>query len=293
MIPYFEVPSLPIPRTSVAIHAFGVLVALGIVLGVAQVLRRGRQLGLDPYALSSMCTWGIATGFVISHLFDVAFYQPQVIHGLAQAFVGAAMGGPLGRQHHVEDFGRHLLTLLNPGAGLSSFGGFLGMALGILLWRWRRRQPLRPFLDAAVYGGTTGWLLGRLGCFTAHDHPGKLTEFFLAVDFGQHEPGGVRHDLGLDEALFTLGLVIADRLLIRRPRPAGFYVAMTALAYGPARFLLDFLRIADERYLGLTPAQWGCLALTGFGLAEALRLRRGAATPPAPPTAAPHGTTAP
>ena len=31
--------------------------------------------------------------------------------------------------------------------------------------------------------------------------------------------------------------------------------------YAPYRFASDFLRVRDVRYLGLTPAQWGTLAL--------------------------------
>jgi phosphatidylglycerol:prolipoprotein diacylglycerol transferase len=44
-----------------------------------------------------------------------------------------------------------------------------------------------------------------------------------------------------------------------------------ALLYGVGRFGLDFLRArdlpyVDARYLGLTPAQYACIALVLFGL---------------------------
>jgi prolipoprotein diacylglyceryltransferase len=32
------------------------------------------------------------------------------------------------------------------------------------------------------------------------------------------------------------------------------------ILYMPVRFLLDFLRVSDGRYLGLTPAQWVAVA---------------------------------
>ena len=35
------------------------------------------------------------------------------------------------------------------------------------------------------------------------------------------------------------------------------FVMVFLLMYMPARFMLDFLRVSDVRYLALTPAQWG------------------------------------
>lgn len=261
MIPYFEPVAFqfgPIP-----IHLFGILVATGILLGVRQVVKRGEQLGLAAEDTASMTTWAIITGFLVSHVFDVLTYQP-----------GTLLEGP---------WWKALLHLVNPADGISSFGGFLGALIGILVWVARRRAhasdgaskpSLLANLDAAAYGGVTGWFFGRLGCFSAHDHPGLPTHFFLGVDYGPHFPGGVRHDLGLYEAIFTLGLMIAFRLLARRAHPAGFYLALVGVSYAPVRFGLDFLRVADERYFGLTPAQYGSIGLFVVGVAMMAWLQR-------------------
>ena len=65
------------------------------------------------------------------------------------------------------------------------------------------------------------------------------------------------HDLGLYEFLF-LALLVVPAFIIwsRRPRPVGFFLVAFAWLYLPVRFCLDTLRVADARYLGLTPAQW-------------------------------------
>ena len=81
-----------------------------------------------------------------------------------------------------------------------------------------------------------------------------------------------RYDLGLLEMLFTVCLATLLALTWRTKVPVGFYVVATALAYSPVRFAMDNFRIteginADLRYGGLTPAQWGCIALFHFGLA--------------------------
>jgi phosphatidylglycerol:prolipoprotein diacylglycerol transferase len=52
----------------------------------------------------------------------------------------------------------------------------------------------------------------------------------------------------------------------RGRRPPGFYVGLLAIVYAPVRFLFDFLRIVDVRYGGLTPGQWGALAVMGLGV---------------------------
>ena len=62
-----------------------------------------------------------------------------------------------------------------------------------------------------------------------------------------------------------LGVPLFHRLG-RTGRPAGFYVAALAIVYAPVRFLFDFLRKNDIRYGGLTPGQWGALALIVAGV---------------------------
>jgi prolipoprotein diacylglyceryltransferase len=49
--------------------------------------------------------------------------------------------------------------------------------------------------------------------------------------------------------------------LDRKPRPTGFFLVAFLLLYVPARFFLDFLRISDARYFGLTPGQYAGIAV--------------------------------
>ena len=81
---------------------------------------------------------------------------------------------------------------------LSSYGGFFGAVIGGFYWRWKRELPLFPVLDQIAFGLPLGWFFGRLGCFVVHDHPGKVTDFFLAVDElpVPRRATAPRHDLG-------------------------------------------------------------------------------------------------
>ena len=126
--------------------------------------------------------------------------------------------------------------------------------------------------DAGVFGFPFGWLFGRTGCFITHDHPGRVTDFFLAVD-NYRGAGEPRHDLGLYEVFWSIAVVALFLFLARTRRRPGFYMALFCLLYAPVRFGLDFLRATPEhggdiRYAGLTPGQYGSIALllTGVGL---------------------------
>ena len=99
-----------------------------------------------------------------------------------------------------------------------------------------------------------------------------------------HTTYDMMHSMGIDLAPYTkLFLALKDRI----PRHPGYFVGWACVWYGPARFLLDFLRhpATDARYLGLTPAQYGSvpLALLGVYLLWTYRGRppdRGPAEPP-------------
>ncbi|HEX9101938.1 MAG TPA: prolipoprotein diacylglyceryl transferase family protein, partial [Polyangia bacterium] len=78
MIPWFniEFPSIPFPIIGkLTIHAFGILVATGILVGLKLTKKRGRELGLVDEKVDSMVTWSLVFGFLCAHLFDVFAYQ--------------------------------------------------------------------------------------------------------------------------------------------------------------------------------------------------------------------------
>jgi len=238
VIPYFEQPSLPLGI--VTIHAFGVLVAAAMLVGMRMVRRRAQADGLDPLLADRLVTWVLLGGFIGAHLVDRLVYFPA--QTLAEP-----------------------IRLLKFWEGLSSFGGFLGAIVGaVLFFRRSPGQQRWRYLDAVAYGFPFGWIFGRLGCFVAFDHPGAPTRFFLGQMYRDQV---VRHNLGLEEALYTVLIAALFYVLGRQGRrPPGFYVGVLAIVYAPVRFLFDFLRIVDVRYDGLTPGQWGALAVMGLGV---------------------------
>jgi len=237
VIPYIEQPTFHLWRISV--HTFGILVAVAMIVGMRFVRRRAAADGLDPMVADRLVTWILVAGFIGAHLFDRLVYYPR-----------EALADPW--------------SLIRFWESLSSFGGFIGAIVGALLFFRRNSQlPRWRYLDCIAYGFPFGWIFGRLGCSVAFDHPGSETRFFLGE---MYTDGHVRHNLGFYEALYTILIAAFFHYLGRQGRrPAGTYVAMLAIVYAPVRFLLDFLRKNDVRYGGLTPGQWGCIALVVVG----------------------------
>jgi phosphatidylglycerol:prolipoprotein diacylglycerol transferase len=256
LIPYITLPELTIlpehalgsfPPSALSFKPFGMLVATGVYLAAWLTLRRARRIGLDERVMSSFIAWVVGVGFVGGHVLDELFYYPQ----------------------RLLDDPWSIFRLWD---GLSSFGGFTGAFIGMLIWRARNRVRVLPYADNVMAMLPVGWVFGRAGCSVAHDHPGVLSDAWFAVQY----PGGGRFDLGLLELLLTIPLALGFLWLARRPRPWGFFAALGCVCYAPVRFALDFLRereavpgdlhgAIDPRYGSLTPAQWECFALLAFG----------------------------
>ncbi|MBK8173321.1 MAG: prolipoprotein diacylglyceryl transferase [Sandaracinaceae bacterium] len=254
-IPWFQAHEIRIPLPGgyhLPIQPFGVLVATGVLSGYRLAEWRAKKLGINQAVLGDLVAHVLFSGFICAHVLDAIFYHP-------------------------EEVAANPLYLIQLWKGISSYGGFFGAIGGALLWRYRRKMSLLAVGDVIVFAFPLGWLFGRIGCFSVHDHPGTVTNFFLAVypyEIGQ-PPFQARHDLGFYEVLFSLVVVPLFLWLGTKKTKPGLYMGLLPALYGPVRFGLDFLRIrpeefgadADPRYLGLTPGHYGSVLLFAIGVA--------------------------
>lgn len=278
-IPYAAQPSVSIGPLTV--HAFGVIVALSVWIGLAVGKRRFEAVGLDAALGERMAWWALVGGFVGAHVFSVLFYFPHEIR-------------------------RDPMMVLRVWENISSFGGMLGGFIGILLF-FRLRMPTVDarsrliYLDVAAFVFPISLAVGRIACSLAHDHPGTITRFPLAVSLegpeaqsyisrvyenagrAQELPSTSElatmgfHDLGWYEFLYLAVVVVPITFwFARRQRRPGFFLVSFGLSYAPVRFVLDFLRVADATYLGLTPAQFAALFIAAAALVTMVGWSRGA-----------------
>jgi phosphatidylglycerol:prolipoprotein diacylglycerol transferase len=273
MLPFFEQPAWHLgPLT---IHTFGIAVATAVWFGLAMVQRRFERSALDPVIGQRLGGWMIAGGIIGAHLFSVLLYFPH-------------------------ELGDDPWLLLRVWEDISSIGGMLGGVAGGFLFfslcladvDWRAKLA---YFDAIAFVFPAALAIGRVGCALAHDHPGVVTSFPLAISLesqaarnyigGIYNAAGLTltsaaptrgfHDLGLYELLF-LALVVIPAFIYwnRRQRPVGFYLIAFSALYFPVRFALDMLRVADARYIGLTPAQWAAALVVGGLPLVAVRRRK-------------------
>ena len=240
MIPWFEYQS--INAGFLKLNVWGIFVSLSFIVGMVVAYFELKKRKLDA-----------------SRIYDLAFWI------IFSAIIGGRL---LYAAEHFSFFSAAPLDILKLWqGGMSIYGGFLGAILASVIYLKKHKLDFWQYADAVVFGLPLGLFIGRLGCFLIHDHPGAKTDFFLGVNY----PGGVRHDLGLYDALLGLIIFLVFLFLHRREWFSGFYVATFFASYGAARFLLDFLRAddlvgADPRYFGLTLAQYLSIGLLAAGI---------------------------
>lgn len=225
-------------------QTWGTLVALGFIIATWIASRRAKQNGLDPNHILELAFWIFLASFIGARILHVLVYEPQ--YYLA-----------------------HPWEVIDPRKpGFAIFGGFMGAAVAFFWYARRHALDWIQYADTLMWGLPWGCGIGRLGCFLIHDHPGTLTHFILGV---KYPDGSVRHDLGLYLSLIGFTTGGAFLYLNRKQRAPGFWFGTYMMIEGVTRFCLDFLRIVDVRYLGLTPTQYLSLPLFLVGAWLAFR----------------------
>jgi len=248
MIPFFQIEGWVLGP--IVIQSWGLMVALGIVAAVILADQYAKKLFLSRQVIWDIAWWSLVGGLIGARLFYILFYNLE---------------------YYIHNWPA---TLYFWQGGASSFGGFVGAWAALTIFAKARHftfRELKPYIDIFSLGLWLGWAIGRSGCFLIHDHPGQLSNFFLAVQFSS----GARHDLGLYEALLALFIFLVFWRLFKRLAKTGWgKVALYSwAAYSVGRFGLDFLRAtdlpgSDQRFAFLTLTQWLIilfwLALTAF-----------------------------
>jgi phosphatidylglycerol:prolipoprotein diacylglycerol transferase len=250
-IPYRTFPIIEVgPLT---IRVFGLMVALGMLIGIMVAARRNERFGVPRSDTERV-------GFIL------------VVAGL----VGARL---LWVVTNLEQIDSPLDVIAVWEGGLQFTGGFVtAILLAPLLTRsWGGTQRW-VLLDGAVIGLAIGQAIGRIGCYAVGEHLGGPTDFVLGVTFlggvtieGPLEVGVTYHNTALYEILWLIPCIAVLLWLDRRGARPGVISAVFVLWYGVMRFLTDFLRAFDETLFGLTGAQYMSMALVVFGVWLLLR----------------------
>ncbi len=261
-IPYTTFPQIDVGPLS--LRTFGLVVAVGVLVGAWLAARYGEEHGIPRDSTYSLAMRMVVCGVIGSRITWVL--------------------------SHLDSVDSPLDAIAIWKGGLQFSGGFVfAVIAGYPVYRHWNRLTRWHSLDGYAYGLCIGLAIGRIGCYSVGEHFGRPTSFALGV---RYEGGSVReevlgdttlvkglvfHQTALYELLYLLVLfvVLTYVLHLRRTRPGpGVAMAIFCGFYGVARFASDSLRVNDERVLGLTGAQYLCLALLPTSAWIWLRVRR-------------------
>jgi phosphatidylglycerol:prolipoprotein diacylglycerol transferase len=261
-IPYTTFPQIDLGPLH--LRTFGLMVAIGVLIGAWLAARYGEQYGISRDTTYSLAMRMVVAGVIGSRITWVLSHTDQLDSPLDAIAIWKG--------------------------GLQFSGGFLfAVIAGYPVYHKWNRLTRWHSLDGYAYGLAIGLGIGRIGCYSVGEHFGRASSFFLAV---RYEGGSVRegtlgdvplrqgmvfHQTALYELIYmvVLFLILTWLLHLRRQRPApGTALAVFCGFYGVARFVSDSFRVNDERVLGLTGAQWLCAVLVPTSLWIWFRVRK-------------------
>ena len=261
------------------VTSFGVMLFLAFLAAGYLLRAQMSEAGMDPDRAWDVVFAGVIGGIVGAKLYYVILNFPRLIENPRFLF---ARGG------------------------LVWYGGFLLAAAAVLYQIKRLRLPIPRTLDLCAPCMAVAYAIGRLGCFLVGDDYGRPTDSGFGIRFPQGSPPssvdnlarfGIEVDPALIERygqivpvhptqLYEIALALLIFAVVWRLRGSGrapgwLFMVWLALA-SAARFLVEFLRAKDDRFLGtLTIAQGISLLLIVAALAGMFHLSaRGRGAPP-------------
>jgi len=228
------------------IHTYGVLVAIGFIVGLAVAGRRARSEGIPAEQISDLGMWLIIAGMVGGKLFHIIFFWDDFIAGW------------------------HADGVRSLREGFVFYGGFILATVVAVVYARRKRLPLAKLLDIFSPSVALGHAFGRMGCFFNGCCYGKVCSdgFPLGVRFPaifdatgrpigsapfldhlQHKLVKISastslpvHPTEIYEALGNLAIFAGLSLFYRHKRFDGQVFWLYVLSYGVLRLVVEFFR---------------------------------------------------
>lgn len=245
------------------IALYGVIIAIGMMLGVALAVYDRRSRGLSDEPIWDLALVGIPSGIVGARIYYVIFAwqfykdDPVQIFNLRQG-------------------------------GLAIYGGVIGAFIAILIYSRVKKQDMLELWDSVALGFLIGQALGRWGNFFNREVFGGYTDNIFAMrlpidavrarDISDGLQATIEagqdfiqvHPTFLYESTWNLALLLILFIYRRHKAFSGEIFFLYIAGYGIGRFWIESIR-TDQLYITGTTVPVSmvlaaCMTLAGVGL---------------------------
>jgi phosphatidylglycerol---prolipoprotein diacylglyceryl transferase len=250
-------------------------------------------LEVTGYGLMLMVAFLMGGWLIARQLRERQLREDYAADIVAAAVIGGIIGAKLWYVALTQDPG----ALFSRG-GLVWYGGFIGGALAVMLNGWRLKVPLRWTMHLTAPALAAAYALGRVGCFLVNDDYGRPTDLPWGMRFPEGLPPSTAGNLnqlfgvpipsGIDPStvlavhptqLYEVAVMLIAFAVLwslrRRRYPIGWLFGLYLVFAGVERFLVEFVRAKDDRFLGpFTLAQLTSVIIVLLGVALLAAWRR-------------------
>ena len=246
----------------------------GIVISIDPVIFRLGAFELRWYSLAILLAI-VAAVLITAHLAKKKGIAREEIYSLA---LWVVIGGIVGARlfHVIDQFGYYisnpsLIWQIQQG-GLAIWGALVGGGAAVIVYTRIRHLPLGRLLDALAPALLTAQIIGRFGCIINGDAYGGVTS--LPWGFIYTHPNALiplrllglpTHPYPAYEIIWNGLALLAILWLSRRLKRDGLTFLSYLSLYSVGRFVLTYVRLENQMFLGLQQAQ--IIAILTFAVA--------------------------
>ncbi len=219
------------------VQSFGLMVALGLILGGMRLAKSFRLYGIEPQLAERYVMAGGVSGLLGARLWFIAENW----------------------QHTSKD----LLGALFASAGFTFYGGFIIAAITVISMARRDKTDVGRLLDSLGPCLALGYAVGRLGCQLSGDGDyGVPTAGFWGMSYLQGVVPTLPGELVYPTPLFESAASLVVLWVLTRVERSGSYLNLRFQRFGLYLFLIsiervsvEFLRNNPKVFAGLSEAQ--------------------------------------
>ena len=234
-----------VPKTimigNFGIALYGIVIAIGMILGLTMSARIAKKTGQDPDVI-----WDLAAPLIIFSILGARIYYVIFMWDF------------------YKDDPIQILNIR--GGGLAIYGGIIAGVITLYIYCKVKKQKFPLVLDTVMYGLLVGQILGRWGNFFNREVFGEYTDSLLAMRIpvsmvrerdispliAAHMTEGTNyiqvHPTFLYEGMWNLAVLVFLLLYLKHKKFEGEIALFYFAGYGIGRALIESIR-TDQLYI--------------------------------------------